>query len=144
MQYNNATDEQIMSTDVGCFPFANETAILPQYDTNTTDEGPLQQLSLTNTTADGPLQQFYNIANCSLFNNSSNTTTLDSNSTSPPACYPDQEYFSISYKLVGTFFQSIIFVVGVLGNVLTCTVVSRTQSMRTTTNCYLGITVSKY
>ena len=47
------------------------------------------------------------------------------------------EYYSTNYAVVGTLFQSIIFVVGVLGNVLVCVVVRRTKSMHSTTNCYL-------
>ena len=35
------------------------------------------------------------------------------------------EYYSFNYAVVGTLFQSIIFVIGVLGNVLVCTVVYR-------------------
>ncbi len=53
-----------------------------------------------------------------------------------PKC-KEQEYYSFDYAVVGTLFQSIIFVVGVLGNVLVCTVVRRTRSMHSTTNCYL-------
>lgn len=51
-------------------------------------------------------------------------------------CKP-QEWFSFNYALVGTLFQSVIFIIGVLGNVLVCVVVRRTRSMHTTTNCYL-------
>ncbi len=47
------------------------------------------------------------------------------------------EYYSFNYVVVGTFFQSIIFVIGVLGNLLVCAVVYRTRSMHSTTNCYL-------
>ena len=48
-----------------------------------------------------------------------------------------QEYYTAEYALIGTLFQTIIFFVGVLGNILVCTVVVKTRSMRTTTNCYL-------
>ena len=48
-----------------------------------------------------------------------------------------QEYFSTTYALVGTSVQGIIFLVGVLGNVLVCCVVFKSRSMHTTTNCYL-------
>lgn len=48
-----------------------------------------------------------------------------------------QEFFSSTYAIVGTSVQGIIFLVGVLGNVLVCCVVSRSRSMHTTTNCYL-------
>jgi len=63
---------------------------------------------------------------------------LDNETTcvEPHKCKP-QEYYSTDYAVIGTLFQSIIFVVGVLGNVLVCTVVRRTRSMHSTTNCYL-------
>ena len=48
-----------------------------------------------------------------------------------------QEYYHTQYAIVGTFFQTIIFLTGVLGNVLVCAVVYRARSMHTTTNCYL-------
>ena len=48
-----------------------------------------------------------------------------------------QEYFTQPYSFVGTFFQSIVLLVGLLGNILVCIVVFKTRSMRTTTNCYL-------
>ena len=48
-----------------------------------------------------------------------------------------QEYYHTHYAMIGTFFQSIIFLTGILGNVLVCAVVYRTRSMHTTTNCYL-------
>lgn len=51
-------------------------------------------------------------------------------------CYA-QEYFSFNYAIVGTLFQSIIFFVGVLGNLLVCAVVRRMRHMHSTTNCYL-------
>ena len=51
-------------------------------------------------------------------------------------CGP-QEYYKTGYATVGTLFQGVIFFVGVLGNILVCTVVIKTRSMRTTTNCYL-------
>ena len=51
-------------------------------------------------------------------------------------CRP-QEYYTANYSFIGTLFQSIVFLVGVLGNILVCTVVIKTRSMRTTTNCYL-------
>ena len=51
-------------------------------------------------------------------------------------CRP-QEFFSRNYAVVGSLFQSIIFIIGVLGNVMVCAVVCRTRSMHSTTNCYL-------
>lgn len=47
------------------------------------------------------------------------------------------QYYGPLYKTVGSFFVSIIFVVGLLGNAMVVYVVWRTRSMRTTTNCYL-------
>ena len=58
------------------------------------------------------------------------------NRSLPQACSA-QEYYTAEYALIGTLFQTIIFFVGVLGNILVCTVVVKTRSMRTTTNCYL-------
>jgi thyrotropin-releasing hormone receptor len=49
----------------------------------------------------------------------------------------DAEYYAFSYSMVGTVLQSAIFVVGVVGNVLVCSVVRRMRSMHSTTNCYL-------
>ncbi len=64
------------------------------------------------------------------------TSTTQPPSAPAPQC-KQQEYYSFNYAVVGTLFQSIIFVVGVLGNLLVCTVVRRTRSMHSTTNCYL-------
>ena len=63
--------------------------------------------------------------------------SLFCNQTLPELECRPQEYYSTQYSLVGTFFQSIVLLVGVLGNILVCTVVVKTRSMRTTTNCYL-------
>ena len=63
--------------------------------------------------------------------------SLACNITLPEATCRPQEYYSRNYSLIGTLFQSIIFLVGVMGNILVCTVVVKTRSMRTTTNCYL-------
>ncbi|KZS17700.1 Uncharacterized protein APZ42_016285 [Daphnia magna] len=46
-------------------------------------------------------------------------------------------YFSRDYRLVGTLFQGLILLVGVLGNLLVVMVVYRTRSMHSPTNCYL-------
>jgi len=51
--------------------------------------------------------------------------------------YEDPAYFSYSYRIIGTFFQSIILLVGVLGNAMVVLVVAKTKSMRSPTNCYL-------
>ena len=45
------------------------------------------------------------------------------NQTLPEAQCRPQEYYSYNYSLIGTLFQSIIFLIGVLGNILVCTVV---------------------
>lgn len=47
------------------------------------------------------------------------------------------EYYSFKFKVIGTFFNSIIFVVGVLGNLMVVAVVRKTRSMHSPTNCYL-------
>lgn len=47
------------------------------------------------------------------------------------------EYYSYRYRIVGTFFQGIVFTVGVLGNLMVVVVVRRTRSMHSPTNCYL-------
>ena len=47
------------------------------------------------------------------------------------------EYYSPAYRAVGTVLVGIIFVVGLVGNVLVVAVVTRTRSMHTPTNWYL-------
>ncbi|KAL1124515.1 hypothetical protein AAG570_001141 [Ranatra chinensis] len=49
----------------------------------------------------------------------------------------DPDYFSHRYRAVGTFFQGIIFVVGVLGNAMVVVVVTRVRALHSPTNCYL-------
>jgi len=49
----------------------------------------------------------------------------------------DPLYYSYSYRFIGTFFQGIIFLVGVFGNFMVVLVVARTPSMHSPTNCYL-------
>ena len=120
MGYNTTNFKEVMAQYPGCFEVANETVEGSEYDNSTMYATIL------------PL----NNSNCPLFDENK-TMQLPINVTCPRN--PVQEYFSWNYALVGTLFQSIIFVVGVLGNVLTCTVVQRTRSMHTTTNCYLGI-----
>ena len=84
---------------------------------------------------------------CLIHDEKTNETTIGPNCTellstiqttfaNKSKCH-NQEYYKFSYALIGTLFQSIIFVAGVLGNVLVCAVVYRTRSMHTTTNCYL-------
>lgn len=47
------------------------------------------------------------------------------------------QYYSPLYKTIGCFFVTVIFVVGLFGNIMVVTVVWRTKSMHTTTNCHL-------
>ena len=47
------------------------------------------------------------------------------------------EYFSGIYGLIGTIFQSSIFLVGIAGNLLVVVMVTISRSLHTTTNCYL-------
>ncbi|KAF2358509.1 G protein-coupled receptor rhodopsin-like [Trinorchestia longiramus] len=47
------------------------------------------------------------------------------------------EYYTVLYRVIGTVFQGVILVVGVLGNVLVVIVVSRNKNMSSPTNCYL-------
>jgi hypothetical protein len=122
MEYNQTTLQEMMMSYPDCFGFSNDTAL---------QNGPENNDNGTMFVSIQPL----NNANCSLFQGN---ISIESNITVTAGCNPNQEYFSWSYALVGTLFQSIILVVGVLGNVLTCTVVQRTRSMHTTTNCYLG------
>ncbi|XP_035701973.1 thyrotropin-releasing hormone receptor [Folsomia candida] len=49
----------------------------------------------------------------------------------------DPLYFSYNYRIVGTLFQGIVFLVGVFGNLMVVVVVARTKSMHSPTNCYL-------
>lgn len=49
----------------------------------------------------------------------------------------DRQYFATDYRIIGTLFGIIIFVVGVVGNVMVVVVVKRTKSMQSPTNCYL-------
>ncbi|KAF8787560.1 Thyrotropin-releasing hormone receptor like protein [Argiope bruennichi] len=67
-----------------------------------------------------------------LGNSTYNETQID---TGPE--YLDPSYYSINYRIVGTVFQGIVFIVGVLGNIMVVIVVWQTRSMHTPTNCYL-------
>ncbi|CAA9994383.1 unnamed protein product, partial [Nesidiocoris tenuis] len=50
----------------------------------------------------------------------------------------DPQYFSYRYRIVGTFFISIVFIVGVLGNAMVVLVVTRVRALNSSpTNCYL-------
>lgn len=62
-------------------------------------------------------------------------TAYLSNATSVvPAPLP---YLQPAYRLIGFFIVALIFVVGLLGNVLVVWVVTLTRAMHTPTNCYL-------
>jgi len=65
--------------------------------------------------------------------NSSLTEPL--NATTNSTLLP--QYYDPLYKVVGFAFVSVIFVVGLVGNLMVILVVWRTRSMRTPTNCYL-------
>ena len=47
------------------------------------------------------------------------------------------QYYDPLYKIIGFIFVSVIFFVGLIGNLMVILVVWRTRSMRTPTNCYL-------
>ena len=49
----------------------------------------------------------------------------------------DPEYYGFLYGVIGTIFQSSIFLVGVSGNLMVVVTVRGTKSLHTTTNCYL-------
>jgi len=65
--------------------------------------------------------------------NCSNMTTI--NGTMAPV-YP-AEYYELIYRVVGSLLVGVIFVVGLVGNALVISVVTRTRSMHTPTNWYL-------
>ena len=44
-------------------------------------------------------------------------------------------YYSLNYRVIGTFFQALILFFGLLGNLLVVVVVFRTRSMHSPTNC---------
>jgi len=50
---------------------------------------------------------------------------------------PSPQYYDPLYKIIGFLFVSVIFFVGLVGNLMVILVVWRTRSMRTPTNCYL-------
>ncbi|XP_069165093.1 LOW QUALITY PROTEIN: thyrotropin-releasing hormone receptor [Procambarus clarkii] len=52
-------------------------------------------------------------------------------------CSGTPEYYSYVYRIIGTLFQGIIFIIGVIGNVMVVIVVARNKNMATPTNCYL-------
>ncbi|KAK7505364.1 hypothetical protein BaRGS_00003526, partial [Batillaria attramentaria] len=58
------------------------------------------------------------------------------NVTSPRPLSPPQ-YYSSLYRAIAVTLSSIVFTVGLVGNILVVIVIARTRSMHTTTNCYL-------
>ncbi|XP_042858366.1 thyrotropin-releasing hormone receptor-like [Penaeus japonicus] len=52
-------------------------------------------------------------------------------------CLGRPEYYSYIYRIIGTLFQGIIFIIGVIGNAMVVIVVARNKNMATPTNCYL-------
>lgn len=46
-------------------------------------------------------------------------------------------YYSYRYRAIGTFFQGVIFIIGLLGNMMFVTIVNKNRTMRSPTNCYL-------
>ena len=49
----------------------------------------------------------------------------------------DPEFYNNLYGMVGTIFQTAVFIVGVMGNIMVVVTVRGTKSLHTTTNCYL-------
>lgn len=52
-------------------------------------------------------------------------------------CKESPAYYSYIYRIIGTLFQGIIFVIGVIGNIMVVIVVAKNRNMSTPTNCYL-------
>lgn len=65
-----------------------------------------------------------------------NETYQDNNSTAG-SVDNEPQFYSPLYRIIGTFFQGIIFLVGVLGNAMVVYVVAKSKAMRSPTNCYL-------
>lgn len=78
-----------------------------------------------------------NECNSSIFNSSFGNTTSNETFFDKGPEYLDPSYYSINYRIIGTVFQGIVFLVGVLGNIMVVIVVWQTRSMHTPTNCYL-------
>lgn len=71
-----------------------------------------------------------------LENSATNCSIVPPNETTTERVYP-AEYYSSTYRVVGTLLVGVIFVVGLVGNALVIAVVTRTRSMHTPTNWYL-------
>ena len=115
------------------------------YETLTTILGTagMQELTAACVTFDPETNETTLDANCTgrIFQNKATKSIMldignDNTSSQQESC-AGQEYYHTQYAIVGTFFQTIIFLTGVLGNILVCAVVYRARSMHTTTNCYL-------
>lgn len=52
-------------------------------------------------------------------------------------CTEVPAYYSYMYRIIGTLFQGIILIIGVIGNVMVVIVVAKNKNMATPTNCYL-------
>lgn len=68
-----------------------------------------------------------------------NTSVSDDHTTGSylNATLPDREYYNVWYRIIGSFFLSLIFAIGCTGNAMVVLVVWRCRSMHTPTNCYL-------
>lgn len=70
--------------------------------------------------------------------NTTNTFCLNiSVNHSLPVIYYNPVHYSPMFVLVAVILSAVIFVFGILGNILVVVVIARTRSMHTTTNCYL-------
>ena len=66
-----------------------------------------------------------------------NSNLVNCEDFSNPTFCSDPEYYNSLYGLVGTIFQTCVFLVGVSGNTMVVVTVKGTKSLHTTTNCYL-------
>ena len=69
-------------------------------------------------------------------NENSSELVWDNNYQNHEFC-SNPEYYNSLYGLVGTIFQTSVFLVGVSGNIMVVVTVRGTKSLHTTTNCYL-------
>ena len=90
-----------------------------------------------NSTSD-ILSRCQNLSGKSENANSSNLTGCGGVQEFPnPGFCSHPEYYNFLYGLVGTIFQTSVFLVGVSGNIMVVVTVRGTKSLHTTTNCYL-------
>jgi len=66
-----------------------------------------------------------------------NWTTMSATCDNVSTSHDVVRYYSLDYRLVGTLFVGLIFVVGLTGNALVVAVVVRVPQMRSPTNWYL-------